>query len=247
MNKNSNRRPEGIAIESCRQIKELFEYLPDVFFFAKDREGRFIMANQIFVERCGEVEESAIIGKNDHDYFPHDRADLYVRDDKRVMEKGESIINRVELAPDRRFSLNLFITSKIPIRDPDGKIIGLAGIARDMERSSRTLKPFAHMSAAVEFIHEHYSEAIEIPHLARISGMSLSQFERKFKDLFQLSPQHYIIEIRLNMACKLMVTTEQTISQIAHDCGFYDHSHFTRQFVKRFGITPREYQRRHYG
>lgn len=247
MSKNDSRMPESIAIETCRQIKELFEYLPDVFFFAKDREGRFIMANQIFVERCGEVDEENIIGKKDYDFFPHDRADLYVKDDKHVMEKGESVINRVELAPDRHFSLNLFITSKIPLRDSAGEIVGLAGIARDMERSSRTLKPFAHMSAAVEHIHENYADAIEIPYLARISGMSLSQFERKFKNLFQLTPQHYILEIRLNMACKLMITTEYTISQIAHDCGFYDHSHFTRQFVRKFGITPSEYQHRHYG
>lgn len=233
-------------VEVLKQMEELFEYLPDVYFFAKDLEGRFVMANQVFVEICGEVEEDAIIGKTDHDFFPRDRADLYIKDDKWVMETGESIVNRVELAPDPEMSLNLFVTSKIPMRDSSGQIIGIAGIARDMKRAKQNLQPLTNMTAVVEHIHEHFDEDIRIPDLAELAAMSISQFERKFKGLFQLTPQQYLIEIRLNRACKEIVNTDHTLSQIAHDSGFYDHSHFTRQFVNKFGITPREYRKKHY-
>lgn len=234
------------AIGSLRQTEELFEYLPDVYFFAKNLEGQFITANQVFVEVCGEIEKAAILGKNDFDFFPPDRAQMYIRDDNWVKETGESIINKVELAPDPDMSLNLFVTSKIPLKGEQGEITGIAGIARDMKRAKRNLKPYAHMSKVIDYIHEHYAEELPIPELATIAAMSVSQFERKFKALFRLTPQEYLIEIRLNKACKFMIDTDYTLSQIAQDCGFYDHSHLTRLFVKKFGATPRDYRRKHY-
>ncbi len=227
-------------------LEDLFEHLPDVYFFAKNREGRFTMANQLFVEQCGQIDKSAVLGRTDYDFFPKDRADLYVHDDNWVMTTGRSMVNRVELAPDRNLSLNLFVTTKIPLRDEAGNINGLAGIARDLNLSKQSVKPFTQMEKVIDHIHSKCQEQIRIPDLARLACMSLSQFERKFKDLFQLTPQEYIIEIRLNRACKQIASTEHTFSEIAQDCGFYDHSHFTRKFVEHFDITPSEYRRRHY-
>jgi len=233
-------------LESLQQIEQLFEFLPDVFFFVKNQSGEFVMANQVFIEKCGEVDVEAIVGKNDYDFFPKDRADLYVLDDKQVMKTGKPIVNRVELAPERDIILNFFVTSKIPLRNNKGEIIGLAGIARDLGKTKQNLKPFAEMAEVVDYIHQNCTERIEIPKLAKIAAMSMSQFERRFKELFNLTPQQYTIEIRLHKACEKIIATDQTFSQIAHDCGFYDHSHFTRQFVKQFGITPKEYRHRHY-
>ncbi len=227
-------------------LEDLFEHLSDVYFFAKNREGCFIMANQLFVEQCGQIEKSAVIGKTDYDFFPKDRADLYVHDDNWVMTTGRSMVNRVELAPDRNLSLNLFVTTKIPLRNKEGEINGLAGIARDLNLSKQNVKPFTQMEKVIDHIHSRFQERIRIPDLASLAGMSLSQFERKFKDLFQLTPQEYIIEIRLNRACKQIAMTVHTFSEIAQDCGFYDHSHFTRKFVEHFDITPSEYRQRHY-
>lgn len=227
-------------------LEGLFEHLPDVYFFAKNIEGRFIMANQLFVEKCGQINKSAVIGKTDYDFFPKDRSDLYIHDDNWVMTTGQSIVNRVELAPDRNLSLNLFVTTKIPLFGEDGKINGLAGIARDLNKSKQHVKPFTQMEKVIDHIHNRCHEQIRIPDLAHLACMSLSQFERKFRELFMLTPQEYIIEIRLNRACKQIAMTENTFSEIAQDCGFYDHSHFTRQFVKHFDITPSEYRRRHY-
>ena len=57
-------------LQSHQQLELLFEYLPDVYFFAKNLNSQFVMANEIFVRKCGASSESDIIGKTDHYFFP---------------------------------------------------------------------------------------------------------------------------------------------------------------------------------
>ena len=101
-------------MHSPQQMQLLFNHLPDVYFFVKDFTGHFVMANDTFVRQCGAECEAEIIGKTDFDYFPLGRAESYVKDDAYVMKTGESIIDRVELAPDPGNSINWFITCKVP-------------------------------------------------------------------------------------------------------------------------------------
>ncbi|RKX42455.1 MAG: hypothetical protein DRP64_09835, partial [Verrucomicrobia bacterium] len=114
------------------QLQLLFNCLPGVFFVVKDRESRVVMANAVAAQLCGMKNESELIGKTDSDLFSKDRAEAYVKDDRHVFETGESIIDRVELAPDPNNSINWFVTTKIPLYSHEGGIIGLACIARNM-------------------------------------------------------------------------------------------------------------------
>lgn len=225
-------------------LRQLFQHLPDVYFFAKDINGRFIMANSTFVEKCRARIESEIIGKTDHDFFPHDRADIYIKDDHYVMSTGQSIINKVELAPEPDNSMNWFITSKVPLRAHDGRIIGLAGIARDLSKAITSLTPYSEMSNVLKYIDEHFADEIEIHILAEMMHLSVSQFERKFKKTFQLSPVKHITNVRINAAKQLLSTTNKKVSSIAQDTGFYDHSHLTREFIRHTGMTPTQYRKK---
>lgn len=188
--------------------------------------------------------ESEIIGKTDHDFFPHDRAEIYVKDDQYVMSTGQSIINKVELAPEPDNSMNWFITSKVPLRDHDGRIIGLAGIARDLSKAITSLTPYSEMSNVLQYIDEHFADEIEIHVLAEMMHLSVSQFERKFKKTFQLSPVKHITNVRINAAKRLLTTTNKKVSSIAQDTGFYDHSHLTREFIRHTGMTPSQYRKK---
>jgi AraC-like DNA-binding protein len=232
-------------MHSPQQMQLLFNHLPDVYFFAKDRQGRFVMANDHFVQQCGVETEADILGKTDFEYFPLGRVESYVKDDTFVMETGESIIDRVELAPDPENSINWFITTKVPLYSPEGEIIGLAGTARDITRAGLALRPYTEMQAVLEYVRDHYSESIEIKQLAALVHLSVSQFERRFRKVFQISPLKHIMNVRIRAASLRLTTTNDTIASIALECGFYDHSHFTRNFRKIMGVAPKEY-RRHY-
>src|SRR5262249_43459170 len=81
--------------------------------------------------------------------------------------------------------------------------------------------------------------------LAAVANMSLRAFERQFLAGFHLTPQKYLRKLRLRIASRTLMDTNQALSEIALNCGFADQSHFTREFRRQFGRTPREY-REHY-
>ncbi len=234
-------------MHSPQQMQLLFNHLPDVYFFVKDLKGRFVMANDTFVRQCGAEMEAEIVGKTDFDYFPMGRAESYVKDDHFVMETGESIIDRVELAPDPGNSIHWFITTKVPLYSSEGEIIGLAGTARDITRAGLALRPYTEMQEVLEHVRDNYANSIEIKELAALMHLSISQFERRFRKVFQISPLKHIMNVRIRAASLLLTTTNDTIAAIALDCGFYDHSHFTRNFRKLMGVSPREFRRQYVG
>ncbi len=234
-------------MHSPQQMQLLFNYLPDVYFFAKDRASLFVMANDTFVRQCGAESEADIIGKGDFDFFPMGRAESYVKDDHYVMETGNSIIDRVELAPDPGNSINWFVTTKVPLYSSEGEIIGLAGTARDITRARLALQPYTEMRAVLEYVKDNHAHPIEVKELAALVHLSVSQFERRFRKVFQISPLRHIMNVRIRAASLMLTTSNDTIASIALDCGFYDHSHCTRNFRKIMGVSPKEYRKQYMG
>lgn len=226
------------------ELSSLFNLLPDVYFVVKNRNGQTMMANELAVRLCGLSHEEEMVGKTDFDLFSAERAETYVKDDRHVLETGERIIDRVELAPDPHNSINWFATAKIPLYSKAGEIIGLACIARNTNHSHEKLRPYLEMNEVLEFIRVHYAEPIKLEELANLLNLSTSQFERRFKKVFQITPTRHIQNVRLRAACNLLTSTHDTIASIAHESGFYDHSHFVRTFKKTTGLSPGEYRKR---
>src|SRR5947207_15856415 len=98
---------------------------------------------------------------------------------------------------------------------------------------------------ALAYMRDHYHRAITNQQLASISKMSLRAFERQFLAGFYLTPQKYLRKLRLRIASRALIDTDESLSEVALNCGFADQSHFTRAFRRELGRTPREY-REHY-
>ncbi|MCK5675655.1 MAG: AraC family transcriptional regulator [Verrucomicrobia bacterium] len=224
------------------QLQLLFNYLPGVYFVAKDLEGRVVMANAVAARLCGVESAEELIGKTDADLFSRDRAEVYVKDDRHVFETGESIVDRVEMAPDPNNSINWFVTTKIPLYSHDGEIIGLACIARNMTDAYEKLRPYAEMNAVLEYVRANYAKPIKLEGMAEVAHLSPSQFERRFKKVFHITPMKHLLSVRIRAACNLLASTNNTIASIALDAGFYDHSHFIRNFKKTMKCSPSEYR-----
>ncbi|MFP5393151.1 MAG: helix-turn-helix domain-containing protein, partial [Gammaproteobacteria bacterium] len=73
------------------------------------------------------------------------------------------------------------------------------------------------------------------------SCMSLSSFERKFKQHFGLTPKQYILHLKVHEACRLLPQAH-SIARVAVETGFGGQSYFTKQFRTVVGITPKQYQ-----
>lgn len=226
-------------------ILSLFSALGDVYFFMKDLKGRFISANALQLEKLGLQNQKELIGKTDYDFFPSYMIAHYAKDDAKVVSSKEPILRRVELVANPDGSVSWHITSKFPLYDLDGNCVGIIGCMRDFERSDDTWKPYRRMNAAVNYISQHFKGPIEVAALAKVAGLSVSQFERRFRQVFGLTPSRFLIRYRLTRASQRLVRSDMTISEVAQEVGFYDHSHFSREFQKIFGMSPGKYRRLH--
>lgn len=221
----------------------LFDHLAGVSFFAKDADGRIMCANHSFVERLGLHDPVSVVGKTDHDLFPRPLADKFRADDVRVMESGEPMVHMVELFLNRQGIPDWFVTNKLPLRNRAGAIIGVTGTVQRFDRKRRLTHAYPEIERAVAYIQEHFRERISIRDLARRVGLSLRQFDRKFKETFKITPQNFIVKTRIQAACDALREHGTTISEVAVALGFYDQSAFTAQFRSHMGITPLKYQK----
>ena len=222
---------------------QLFEHLPDTYFFAKDRESRFKAANIHFVVACGLKAEAELIGKTDLDVWPLHLAEGYRRDDRKVVQTGRPIINKLELSKNPKGGSDWFCTTKIPLRNKRGEILGIAGFARDLKKGLSSFKPYMEMSKVIEHILSNYSSPMSLDSLADMAAMSPSKFERRFKQIFATTPTLYIRSIRIQAACQFLAEGGLSISQIALQTGHYDHSHFNRYFSKQMGQSATSYRK----
>jgi PAS domain S-box-containing protein len=211
----------------------------------KDRDGRFIGANGLQLEKLGLKSEDELIGKTDFDFFPSYMIAHYAKDDAQVMASGEPILRRVELVANADGSVSWHVTSKFPLYDNSGACVGIIGCMRDFDRSDNAWQPYHRMNAVVDYISAHYAEAIEMADLAQVASLSISQFERRFRTVFQQTPARFLIRYRLTRASQILMHSDDTVSHIAQEVGFYDHSHFTREFQKLFGSAPGRYRKEH--
>ena len=90
------------------------------------------MANPADLKNMGCKTEAEAVGKSDFDFFPKEIAEAFFADDQSVLKDGKAVINREEKAVLKNGEARWLLTSKIPWRDAEGKIIGLIGIGRDI-------------------------------------------------------------------------------------------------------------------
>lgn len=225
------------------QFRHLFDHLPGTLFFAKNRQAQLMAGNQAFVRRCGFESEKEIIGLFDRDIFPPNLVDKYLKDDMTVIQSGKPLLGIIELFPDPKGKVEWFVTDKLPVCDRNGEVIGLCGMIRSYEEQRVAIQPYLELSIVTKHLEENSTSPLDLPALARMVGMSERQLERKFRATFQTTPRHYQIKVRVGNACKLLAETSRSLTDIALEVGFYDHSDFCRQFRRHMGETPTAYRR----
>lgn len=91
-----------------------------------------------------------------------------------------------------------------------------------------------------EYLREHFTEKVHVAQLAAVAGVSPNHFILKFAKTFGMPPHRYLINLRLDLAEKLLVGGEITIAEIAYICGFSDQSHLATTMKRYRGKTPTE-------
>jgi PAS domain S-box-containing protein len=130
--------------ESLAHERDLFnilmENITDAIYF-KNNKGQFIRVNKRMAELFGADSPAAMLGKTDFDYFDESHAREAWEDEKRIMETGEPIINKEEKETWPDGHITWALTTKMPLRNPRGTIIGTFGVSKDITE----LKRYSHL------------------------------------------------------------------------------------------------------
>lgn len=236
--------PHAQSLANLGIIEQLFDHLPDTVFFLKDIAGRYVAVNQSLVERCGLADKKQLVGKRVHDVFPPELAKRYAAQDTSVVRTGRPIVDRLELHWYARRRSGWCLTTKLPLRDQGGNIIGSVGISRDLRAPGDRDNIPVSLVETLDYLETHFGENVSPASLAKRAGLSPIRFARIIKRIFRLTPSQLITQTRLAAASRLLLETEQQVVDVAHTCGFYDHSAFTRSFRSATGMTPTQFRSR---
>ncbi|MCM8539683.1 MAG: AraC family transcriptional regulator [Lentisphaeraceae bacterium] len=225
----------------------LFDYMLDIQYWMKDKEGRYVHVNQGLLKNYALTSLEQIIGKTDFDLSPDYIASRHLAGDQQVMNEGKIIANHVELVGQYDGIVNWYSTTKMPLRNGQGEIVGTAGFNHELSSGQVSQAIYGEMGSIIHYIKENMQKSITVGELAEKACLSVSALERQFKKRFKMPPLQYVKRLRLNMACELLMTTDDSISEIALDCGFCDHSYMTKIFTKTIGMSPRQYRQKYWG
>jgi PAS domain S-box-containing protein len=148
------------AEESLKHERNLFrvliDNLPDAIY-VKDSECRKTIANVADVRIMGKQLEAEVLGKTDFDLYPPEIAAGFYADDLSVIQTGRSVLNKEEFFFNKDGKKNWILTFKIPMRDEQGKIIGIVGIGREITAQRRVMESLTLLSHTVKSIGESIS------------------------------------------------------------------------------------------
>ena len=139
-------------------LQGFLDSMPDAIYF-KDRKNRITKVNKFYARGFG-LKSEEIVGKSDFDFFPEDQAKQMFIDDNSILRTGRPIIGKIERTLLPNGSWNQVITTKVPMFDRHGKIVGTMGITRDMtahanlekERFTMILNALAVLGKALGFV-----------------------------------------------------------------------------------------------
>lgn len=117
-------------------MKTLMDNIPETIYF-KDAEGRYLRINQSHANRFGLADPAEAVGKSIFDFLPPERAQEVEESERVIMQSGQPVIDKEERQTIRGRGEQWISTTKFPLRDKDGQVVGLFGILRDITERKR--------------------------------------------------------------------------------------------------------------
>lgn len=234
---------QGTLLMDVRLVEQVADLMHDTAFFIKDAAGRYVLVNWSLVVRHGLKDKSQMLGRRPCDVCPGDYGRIPTEQDAQVLRTGRPIIERLELFWRRPNVPAWGLTSKFPVRDERGQVAGLIGISKDLASPVSREEVSPEVAQALRYLETAYDKPVRPSLLARKAGMTSVRFARMIKRIYGVSPMQLITKTRITAGSRLLRETDASIAQIALDCGFADHSAFTRSFRAVTGMSPTEHKR----
>jgi AraC-like DNA-binding protein len=235
--------PSGHFLIETQFVEQVADLMRDTAFFIKDADGRYLVVNQSLVERHGLASKVQMIGKRPCEVCPGDFGRIPTEQDAHVLRTGKPIIERLEMFWRKPHVPVWGLTSKIPVRDEEGRVTGLIGISKDLTALVSRDEVPPGVAQALRHLERSFDEPVSPSSLAKKAGMSAARFARVIKRIHGISPMQLITKTRITAGSRFLRETDSSVAEIALNCGFADHSAFTRAFRAVTSHSPSEYRR----
>lgn len=222
-------------------LEHIFDRLPEVLFYVKDVEGRYVIVNWAVVEQSGEQSKEAVCGRTADELFPVSGYSTLAQD-MGVITTGNKIIDLLRLYFSSDGRKQWCLSTKYPIRGADGKVHGLIGVSRRLPRPDEKHLSYKRLNEFLRILEEDSGKKLLISEVAKKVNLSVDILEKLTKEIFHLTPKQLLLQMRIERACGLLESTELTVTEIATECGYSDHSAFSRQFKVATHFTPRDFR-----
>lgn len=229
-------------VELSHEPSKLFEHIPGGYYFSKNLRGEFLYCNNNLMELFNLKTLSDIKNKTDFHFLRNDIAHECREEDLNIVGSEVGYENKDNYIVDISGKEFHFTTTKIPLRNNEGDVVGVEGwmfLSDNFVKNNKYCDPF---ESSLKYLEENFGHKISIDVLSKKAYMSKSTFSRRFNKTFEMSPLAYIKKYRLRKACEFL-KEGMDISAVTSHCGFCDQSHFTKAFRSHYNITPKEYQR----
>lgn len=224
-------------------VDQLFDGVTDIVYFLKNSRAQYLAVNDTLVQRCNATSKDAVIGKTVSELFPPPLSTEFGNQDEEILKSGIKINGHLELHLYPSGTQGWCLTYKQPIFSPAGEIIGICGISRDLPNFNRKEAELTKLSSALSHIRTQYHLPLRLPQIAAMAELSVYQFDQRIRALFQISAGQFIAKTRIDAACHKLAHSNQSLVEIALDCGYSDQSAFSRQFKQTVGLSPLAYRR----
>ena len=180
---------EQLTVEKTL-LRTIIDNIPD-FIYAKDLEGRFVVANSTLASFFGYETPNDILGKSIADLFPESLASKYMDEEQEIVSSGRPLLNKEEHVVNRSLDeLRWLLVTKLPLVDAAGEAMGLVGIDRDITARKHAEQDVARYLAEVEIANEEVKQfAYIVSHDLRAPLVNLKGFSAELKNSMKaLSP-----------------------------------------------------------
>lgn len=154
-------------MQQAALLKILLENSPDCIYF-KDLERRFIAVSRGLVQRLGQQSASDLLGKTDSDFFGQEHALATALDEQEIVETGHRIVGKLEREDLPDGTVRWVVSTKLPMRDESGRIIGTFGISRDFTAEKEWEDRLNSERSLLRSVIEHIPDPIYVKDLAGV-------------------------------------------------------------------------------
>lgn len=168
-------------------LRTLLDSIPDSIYI-RDTTGKYIVVNRALAGFVGEAEPASVIGKTPYDFFTAEKAATYLREDQETMARGEVEVDDARLITNNAGERRHIVVTKVPVRDPDGKVFGILGINRDVTEQEKAREALRQTEHRIQEIVDNSPS----PMYAKSVAGKYLMVNRRYEELFGVKAQDVV-------------------------------------------------------